>query len=295
MILLLMAALSGDVTVQEDGGRFVFTHEGVDVAAYHASPSDVPEGVDPMYARSGFLHPVRTPSGRIVTDDHAADYAHQNGVFSTWTKTTFDGREIDFWNRQKGQGTYAHTEVLDTFEAGGRGVLRVRIEHRTLEPAAVALAEERTYRVGVESGATVIDVHSIQRAPGGPLTCEAYHYGGFAVRGARGWNAPATMRTSEGHDRTSGNHTRAAWVSMTGPTDAGPATVAVLSSPANFRAPQTVRLHPEQPYFCFAPCVDGPFTIECGRPLESRYRVIAADGEADAAAIEALAPPTSEP
>ena len=278
MTALALLCLLADVRIQEADGRFVFTADGVDVAAYHAAPSTPPEGVDPMYARSGFVHPLKTPTGRLVTDDHAPDYSHQNGLFNTWTKTTFRGRPVDFWNRHKNQGTYRHAEVLAVFERDGAAVLRVRVEHVALDPETVVLDEDRTYTVSIEDGATVVDVHSVQRAVGDPLVCEKHLYGGFAVRGARGWNEPATMLTSGGLGRVDGNHARSEWVAMTGPADGGLATVAVVSSPANFRVPQTARLHPEQPYFCFAPCVTSAFTIERGRPLESRYRVLAFDG-----------------
>ena len=286
--LLAVLVLSADVRVQESDGRFVFTADGAELAVYHAAPAKPPEGVDAMYARSGFVHPVRTPSGRVVTDDFSPDYSHQNGLFNTWTKATFRDRPVDFWNRHKGLGTYRHAAVLEVGQGRGRGHLKVEIEHATLDPEVVVLREERTYDISVADGVTVIDVHSVQRAVGDPLVCEKHLYGGFAVRGARGWSGPATMLTSGGLDRMSGNHSRAEWVAMSGPTDQGPATVVVISSPQNFRSPQSVRLHPEQPYFCFAPCVTAPFTIERGRPLESRYRVLAYDGSADADRIQKL-------
>jgi hypothetical protein len=64
--------------------------------------------------------------------------------------------------------------------------------------------------------------------------------------------------------------------------------VAILDHPANFRFPQPVRLHPEKPYFCFAPMALDSFRIEPGKPLVSRYRYFVHVGKPDATAINAV-------
>ena len=51
-------------------------------------------------------------------------------------------------------------------------------------------------------------------------------------------------------------------------------SAAVICSPKNFRAPQHVRIHPNKPYFCFAPMVEGPFQIAPGKKYVSRYRYL---------------------
>ncbi|MFQ6928189.1 MAG: DUF6807 family protein [Parabacteroides merdae] len=35
----------------------------------------------------------------------SADHYHHFGLWYAWTKTTFEGNEIDFWNLHKKQGT----------------------------------------------------------------------------------------------------------------------------------------------------------------------------------------------
>jgi len=56
----------------------------------------------------------------------------------------------------------------------------------------------------------------------------------------------------------------------------------VLCHADNFRAPQAARLHPLKPYFCFAPCVDGTFTIDRDHPFTGRYRYLITDAKPDA-------------
>lgn len=54
-----------------------------------------------------------------------------------------------------------------------------------------------------------------------------------------------------------------------------------LDHPDNFRFPQSVRLHPTKPYFCFAPMVDGPFEIGPQQTYTSKYRFYVYDGPKD--------------
>ena len=95
--------------------------------------------------------------------------------------------------------------------------------------------------------------------------------------------APGDLRylTSEGKDRWEGNHSRPDWVAFSGKIDGQEVSAAVFCSPKNFRAPQAVRIHPNKPYFCFAPMVDGPFQIAPGKKYVSRYRYLITQGASD--------------
>ena len=87
--------------------------------------------------------------------------------------------------------------------------------------------------------------------------------------------------TSDGKDRWTGNHTQSNWVTMTGKIDGQDVSFVVFCSPQNYRAPQHVRLHPNKPYFCFAPTVTGPFQIEPGQKYVSHYRYLVTSKAAD--------------
>ena len=58
-------------------------------------------GVDSVYKRSGFIHPLKTLGGEVMTNCSPADHYHHFGLWYAWTKTTFEGNEIDFWNLHK--------------------------------------------------------------------------------------------------------------------------------------------------------------------------------------------------
>jgi hypothetical protein len=130
-----------------------------------------------------------------------------------------------------------------------------------------------------------------------PVTVNEYHYGGLAVRGPSSWLRPiprnekqsadtdplaaADFFTSSGRTRIDGNETRARWVEMHGPLGSTHGGLIVLAAPDNFRAPQTVRLHPTKPYFCFAPMQLGAFSIAQTDPYVSRFRFVVHDGAQD--------------
>ena len=49
-----------------------------------------------------------------------------------------------------------------------------------------------------------------------------------------------------------------------------------------------MRLHPNEPFFSYAPVQMGPLTIEPGRPHVARYRFATVDGPPDPALFERL-------
>jgi hypothetical protein len=117
------------------------------------------------------------------------------------------------------------------------------------------------------------------------LKLPLYHYGGLGLRGNRAWNGTnaCLFLTSEGvTDRVAGNETRGRWCWVGGDVDGTRTGIAILCHPDNFRAPQPMRLHPSEPFFCFAPSQLGDWEIKPGEPYVARYRFVTADGPPDA-------------
>jgi hypothetical protein len=106
-----------------------------------------------------------------------------------------------------------------------------------------------------------------------------HHYGGMALRGARSWDAGhAHILTSGGKDRIAGNHTHPRWCDLFGPVGDRTAGIAFLTHPANFRAPEPLRIHPTMPYMVYSPSHLGDWEITPGTPHVSRYRFVVHDG-----------------
>ena len=310
LFCFLMAAdvCADDLSVTQSKQQISVVSGEKPIIQYNIQSPAVPTGIDAAYRRSGFLHPVRSPLGRIVTDTFPADHPHQHGIFFAWVKTKYDGTPVDFWNIAQASGRVLHKRVVSTFEGSDAAGFEVELVHRrekTTDSAAVdVLSEHWRVTVHVTDGAFhSFDIESHQRAlTDKPLVIEKYHYGGMALRGPTRWltagdsfaktNPSLTREESsflndKRSDRKKGNHEHAKWVALTGLTDGKPVTISVLCHANNFRASQAARLHPSKPYFCFAPCVDGEFVIDRDHPLVSKYRYLVTDKQPDPTWLDA--------
>jgi hypothetical protein len=175
-----------------------------------------------------------------------------------------------------------------------------RARHRFMDltaPTPRAVLNE-TWEVKVYGGTAgptpfwVFDLVSTQEcATSSPLKLPEYRYGGIGFRGHGQWDgkANAFYLTSEGEtDRVKAHASRARWCHIGGQVDGRRTGMAMLGHPDNFRAPQPMRIHPDEPFLNFAPCQAGDMEITPGRPYVSRYRCIVADGPPDRALLDRL-------
>lgn len=279
---------------KDDGSDLSIMLNGMSVLSYNYAVDDPPEGVASYYRRSGYIHPLKTPLGTVVTEAFPSDHMHQHAVFFAWVNTAFNGKKVDFWNQHKKLGTVEHVEIANKAITPRYAEFTTRLKHLDLTnpgKPVTALNESWNIRIWNVEGRHQIDIDSVQTcASKVPVKINKYHYGGMGIRGADSWGDPGRhFLTDEGHDRIKGNHTHPKWVAMYGETDGKAASIIAMSHPKNYRFPQAVRLHPKMPYFCFAPCVDGEFTIKPGDEYRSRYRFIVVDGMPDAKKIDAWA------
>ncbi len=291
-----------DLQLVEDASTVTIRHSGRIVLTYNKVSPPVPAGIDPVYQRSGFLHPVSSPAGRAVTVVFPFDHPHQHGIFTAWVKTTWNDREIDFWNLAGGTGRVLHQRVISTFIEDDRLGFEVDLTHRTEQEPVVDILRERWRITVLATDGTyhVFDLDTTQNAlTERPLVLQKYHYGGVALRGPVRWltvndgddrkraddkakagddaREPASFLNDLGSDRIKGNHEHAKWVSLSGLIEGQPVSVIVLNHRDNFRAPQAARIHPTKPYFVYSPCVDGEFTIDRDHPFKGRYRYLLTD------------------
>ena len=255
-------------------------------------------GIESKFARSGFINQLMTPGGAQITDSYPTDHLHHYGIWSPWTKTQFQGRTPDFWNvgRLSARVDFMGLEKVWEGPVHGGFVSRQDMVDISGPAPVTALNESWTLTAYAMPGTArpvhVFDLDIVQTcATNDPLILPEFHYGGLAFRGAASWQeAPnARILTSEGiDDRIKANASRARWVHFWGDVDGRAAGATVLGHPGNFRAPQPIRIPPDDPYFCFIPSQLGPWQINPGEPYRSRYRFIAIDGPPDAALIEAF-------
>lgn len=302
------ATALGQVLAQKAGSKLKLTFvsaasrgsPGRPLLDYEAGPGTLPRAdIKQVFQRGGYLHPIYTPAGKMVTDDYPPNHIHHHGVWSAWTHTEFEGREPDFWNMGEAKGRVDFVSLDESWSGPVHGGFRAR--HRFVDllasPPVAALNETwevKAYASPAGSSTThwFFDLVSEQQcATTHALKLPKYHYGGIGLRGNRAWNGKDETQflTSEGEtDRAKANTTLGRWCDMSGQVDGQRAGIAILCHPENFRAPQPMRLHPTEPFFSYAPQQAGDMEIKPGEKYVSRYRFVVHDGPADKAELDRL-------
>ncbi|MEO0476317.1 MAG: PmoA family protein [Planctomycetota bacterium] len=264
------------------------------ILSYNVTTVPSPIEDAPWFSRSGFIHPVYSPEGRVVTDPFPADHPHQHGLMFAWTSSEYEGQKVDFWNAKKKQGKIEHVKTIQA----DANTIKVELRHKIIggkHKGTTVLNETWTVTRVEHDTLNIFDLVSVQTcATDKPLTVNKHKYGAMCIRGPARWSTGDAMLTSEGKSQKEGNHTRPDWVALFGEavrhgeTDTQLAGIAAMAHPDNKHGPQPVRLHPEMSYFCFAPMIHDGFQIKPGEPFISKFRFVTYDGKPDPKTLDAI-------
>ncbi|REL24633.1 hypothetical protein DYD21_17370 [Rhodohalobacter sp. SW132] len=288
---------SSSVSKNIDSNTITFQAGGSDVISYFHGMNEPPEVLDERYQRGGYIHPVLSPGGTVLSNHLNPDgHPHHSGIWSAWPHTEFEGRTPDFWNVHQNSGRVDQQDSLDVAWDGpvhaGFRAKHYFVDLSTSNPV-IALNEEwevRVYPSARGENVHMFDLRVIQTAnTDQPLHLPEYRYGGVGFRGHVDWDDPdnATFLTSDGLGRD-GHATRVRWTHIGGHSEGELAGISIMSHPENVRHPQPVRIHPNEPFFNYAPVQMGDMIIEAGSPYTAKYRFITYDGEPDTDLIEAV-------
>ena len=295
------------VEVTKDDSVLQIRQGDTKILQYNHAPVPPPEGKNPLYTRSGFIHPLWSPTGDVLTGIHPPDHIHHVGIWMPWTKTKFEGKDLDFWNLAGGQGTVRFVKFLSTTSGPVYGGFKAEMEHVALKTAdgeKVVLREERDIRVynigGPKKGYWLWDFVSRQRCVAdSPLYQVKYRYGGFGFRAAAGWEGENSMYlTSEGKTRKDGHATRARWCEAGGAINGKWAGITFMSHPENFEHPEPMRIWPPEMkhvFFNWAPSQATDWVMEPGKEHVFRYRQYVHEGKVKVADAERMWRDFAEP
>jgi hypothetical protein len=248
-----------------------------------------------------FVHPVRTPAGRMLSVDAPADHPWHHGL---WFTIKFVNGE-NFWEEydafgvllqqqapaieERPDGAIRSTSALDWVRPDGATVVvreRLELTHRALDDATVL---DWDVRLTPE-----VDV-TLDRTPfttwGG--------YGGLTLRGRPDWH-DTRLRLTDGVDRERVLGDRAPWCALDGevaePDGDHPVGFAVLDHPANPGHPvpwyastraDTYGTDGWSNFLNAAFLWEGPQDVAAGAELRLRYRVLTHDGVWSQARLDA--------
>ncbi|QHS60227.1 DUF6807 domain-containing protein [Chitinophaga agri] len=278
---------SSYMQVKDTAGTLLLREGARKLLQYNYQTVEPPAGIDKMYRRSGFIHPLWAPDGQVITNIHPKGHWHHMGIWNPWTHTSFKGNETDFWNLQKKEGTVRFKGIVSRMQGpvvAGFVVLHDHIAF-TGGTETVAISEEwavRAYRAGTDTTRFIWDFYDyLNCADTAGITFLQYRYGGgFGLRTNAAWTANnSEVLTSEGKTRANADSTRARWIKITGRTEKGKAGILVMNFPGNYDSPQPVRVWPENSergeiMMNYSPTKMKPWTLQYGKAYALYYRVV---------------------
>jgi len=253
-----------------------------------------PNGVDTVYKRSAYIHPLYSPGGERLTRIQPPDHRHHYGIWNPWTHTHFGEYKVDFWNLAERQGTVRFAEYLEKWEDREEAGFRVRHEHIYFkQDGSEGVALNEVWKVTLRDlpgQACQIDLQTTLSTPlETGITLEAYRYGGgLGYRGTEKWDPDnATVLTSEGKTWADADASKARWVIIEGESsvEEGRSGILFLSHPDNRAHPEPMRMWPpdsnngkENVFFEFCPIRHREWVLEPDRKYILKYRMVVFDG-----------------
>jgi hypothetical protein len=301
---------AGTVSHQDDGRGILVSEGDRPILRYNYQPHPDVAGRDPASSpaavtRSGYIHPVWTPKGHLVTEAFPESHFHHLGVWGAWVKTGFKGEAYDFWNLKNADEAeqVSFTAWASAPESDGDST-RFKAKHvytvaREAEPEVV-LEESLEVKVFSLNEGNAFDYIVTQAWQGeAPLILPKHRYGGmFAWRYPSQWEDSSVVAvSSEGRTqmlvkKRGIDGSRARWLKVEGLDGDQTVGFLMMSHPSNPRHPEPTRLLYCGPgkggYVHFTPIREEGWQLNRGDRQVFRYRALAYDGTLGAERAEAL-------
>ena len=294
LLSILALAIASSSMAEEQVALKVADKE---LIGYQAAPLSTPKGGD-AFQGSNFIHPLKTPSGFVVTDVQPDDHKHHFGLWWPWKFIQTGDRKVLCWELQKGDGLIQATENTPT--ENGIITKSIYIDRKAPGGPVTLLDETTTITASdiVDQPATgyFLDLEIVHQTAGDTvITIPTYRYSGFSLRGTPAWNKDnSTILTSEGKDRPTANFSHARWVKVEGKTDTPEnAGIILMSHPTNRTHPEKIRTwdskqHNGAVFINFNTVADEAWHFEPNKKYARNYRAFIYDGQVSSADAEAL-------
>ncbi|MEP3211260.1 MAG: PmoA family protein [Maribacter sp.] len=292
------------ISQTKEKGDLSLSQAGKSLLTYRYGMTYPPEGVDSIFKKSGYIHPIITPKGDTLTRIQPPDHYHHYGMWGPWTHTRIDTVRVDFWNLGEGMGTVLFKAFKDTNSGGVFSSFTAAQEHidfKTPKAPQVALNEDlhvRLWNLGRPDRYMFDYTTSFSSPLENGILFEAYRYGGgLGLRFTERWKADnCTVLTSEGKDRLTADGSNARWAIVSGISTDGKGSSGILfmSYAENRMHPEPMRIWPidgnngrGDMFFEFCPIRHEEWQIEPNKKYELKYRMVVFDGELTAVEAEA--------
>lgn len=249
-----------------------------------------PEGVDSIYARSGFIHPINTPNGQRLTQIQPKGHYHHYGLWNPWTHVLFEGDTLDFWNLKKGQGTVMFVELNDVVEKSDTVQLMTTHHHVVTKDSTeiIALVETQSIKVHSANEQSYILDFEINLSCGtmSPFQILKYRYGGFTWRTTEQWHQNnSEVFTDLVNSRNEVDGSKGKWCVIQGELDNSYGGAIMMSNPSNINHPEPLRVWPSELnerseiMANYAPTKYKDWLLEPGNIYTLKYRLLVFNGK----------------
>ena len=277
--------------VKEDGSLTLRAGEE-NLLRYQFETVLPPQGVDPIFKRSAFIHPLWSPHGQVLTRIQPPDHHHHYGLWNPWTHVLFEGDTVDFWNLVAKEGTVRFAGFNSVTTGNVFAEYAARHEHVAFGKGGqekVAIDEVQTVRVYVPQDSKdyyIADITVQMNCPGSEVRLLEYRYGGIGWRATEQWTKEnSKVLTSEGKTRKEADGSKARWCIVEGTVDGENAGAVMMSYPTNYNYPEPLRIWPENAnrnrgdmFANFSPTKDMDWLLEPGKNYVLKYRFIVFNG-----------------
>lgn len=277
-----------DITTHD--GALIIRSDNKNLLQYNYKVVAPPAGVDASYGRSGFIHPLWSPKGQVLTRIQPPDHYHHYGIWNPWTHLLYDGDTLDLWNLNRKQGTVRFANFTGTKAGPVFGEYSALHEHVAFRKSGeeVMMNEVQTVRVYQPANANyyIADITMEMSPVSKPVLLLEYRYGGLGWRTTEQWTKDnSEVLTSESKTRKDADGTKARWCLVQGLVDRDTAGVLMMSYPTNYNYPEPLRIWPENQYnrgdmFAnFDPTKNMDWLLEKDKTYVLRYRLIVFTGK----------------
>ena len=302
---------SGVKKVYPDGIKIKKTDRGSilqagdrNVLLYQDVIESVPEGVDQVYAKSGFIHPLWSPDGDTLTRIQPPDHYHHYGIWGPYTRTQIGEHNTDFWNLGEKQGTVRFLEYESIIEGPVFGEITVLQEHVDFQHDSeekVVFIEKlaiRVWNLPASNSSSIFlweYTSSLDNILTIPVYLLAYRYGGgIGIRMHEKWTKDnSRVVTSEGKNRSNADGTEARWCDLSLLEKGKISGMLFMSNPNNQQHPEPMRVWPMDAnggrgdmFFEFCPIRHKSWNLLPGVNYVLNYRMLVYD--------EKITPQTAE-
>ena len=308
----LAAVPAGPYAVQGGEATVILkTSESKPICRYvHGElPADEPQTAVPVV---GYLHPIYTPAGEVLTESTGGDHAWLRGVFVAWPQVK-GRKDGGFWTCGKAvwkePGRIVNRKLRTAVSADGATISAV---NAWVADGVDVVMEAADITATARDGVHVIDWRVTMSSPdGSDVTLRPWPFSGLTFHGRRVGGEGVTIHDPGGEvkrgnapwNNPKGNWPDAAWYDLALTAKDGKACgLAILGHPGNGKAgagaleelpagdgKQTWNITRGLRFLAPTVTAANPFVIKKGRPLVLRYRIVAHDGPPPADLLNKLA------